>query len=90
MAQRRDLLMSNFNIATLVRVLIACVIVGALMAFIGVTPRDIAHSVTGFASEAVRNAAAWAGNIVSYLLLGAVIVVPVWLISLLFRSFRGR
>ena len=31
MAQRRDLLMSNFNIATLVRVLIACVIVGVYL-----------------------------------------------------------
>jgi hypothetical protein len=90
MAQRRDLLMSNLNLGTLVRLLIACVIVGALMAFIGVTPRDIAHSLAGLASQAVRNAAAWAGNFVSYLLLGAVIVIPVWLISLLFRSFRGR
>jgi hypothetical protein len=65
-------------------------VVGMIMAFLGVTPRDVLGYVTGFANEAMNNAAAWAGSAISYVLLGAVIVIPIWLLSVLFKTFNRR
>jgi type IV secretory pathway VirB6-like protein len=86
--RRRALSLPRVTVGTLVRLLLASLAVGAAMALLGVTPRDILAYATGFTREVVENAAAWVGTAVSYVLLGAVIVIPIWLLSLLFRSFR--
>ena len=84
----RALSLPRVTVGTLVRLLLASLAVGAAMAILGVTPRDIFTYVTGFTREVAENAAAWVGTAVSYVLLGAVIVIPIWLLSLLFRSFK--
>ncbi len=73
---------------TVLRLLAASAVVGMAMAYFDFTPRDVVRYVTGFATEIVDNAAAWVGTAISYVLLGAVIVVPIWLISLLLKTFR--
>lgn len=73
---------------TLVRLLIASLAVGAVMAILDVQPRDLLSYATGFTRELFENAAAWVGTAVTYVLLGAVIVVPIWLLGMLFKSFR--
>lgn len=73
---------------TIARLLVASLAVGMVMAFLGLTPREIVSYATGFARDAVENAQAWLGAFVSYVLLGAVIVVPIWLASVLLKSFR--
>jgi hypothetical protein len=88
--QGRTRLMPQLTIATLVKLLIASLVVGMIMAFLGITPRDVLSYVTSFANEAIENAAAWAGSAISYVLLGAVIVIPIWLLGLLFRTFNRR
>ena len=82
--------MPQLNVGTLVKLLIASLVVGMIMAFLGVTPRDVLGYVTGFANEAMNNAATWAGSAISYVLLGAVIVIPIWLLSVLFKTFNRR
>ncbi len=84
----RALNLPRVTAGTLVRLLLASLAVGAAMAILGVTPRDIFAYATNFTREAFENAAAWVGTAVSYVLLGAVIVIPIWLLSLLFRSIR--
>jgi hypothetical protein len=86
----RGRLMPQLNVGTLVKLLIASLVVGMIMAFLGITPRDVLGYVTGFANEAMNNAAAWAGSAISYVLLGAVIVIPIWLLSVLFKTFNRR
>ncbi len=88
--QGRTRLMPQLTIATLVKLLIASLVVGMIMAFLGITPRDVLGYVTSFANEAIENAAAWAGSAISYVLLGAVIVIPIWLLSMLFKTFNRR
>ena len=78
----------RIDFGTIVRLLVASAIVGMAMAYFDFTPRDVVRYVTGFATEIVDNAAAWVGTAVSYVLLGAVIVIPIWLISLLLKTFR--
>ena len=73
---------------TILRLLAASLVVGALMAWLGVTPGEIVRYITGFAGEVLDNAAAWVGSVVSYVLLGAVIVIPIWLVAVLLKTFR--
>jgi hypothetical protein len=82
--------MPQITAGTLLRLLLASLIVGAVMAFLGITPRDVLSYATGFAHDVIENAAAWVGSIFSYVLLGAVIVIPIWLISLLLKTVSRR
>jgi hypothetical protein len=86
--RHRALNLPRVTVGTLVRLLIASLAVGAAMAILGVTPRDIVTYATSFTREAFENVTGWIGTAVTYVLLGAVIVIPIWLLSLLFRSFR--
>lgn len=74
--------------SVLVRLIFLSLLVGAFMAFLDVTPVDLAgriaravRSVLGNGFEAVRRLGIW-------LVYGAMVVVPLWLLSRLFS--RGR
>ena len=73
---------------TILRLLAASLVVGALMAWLGLSPGEIVRYITGFANEVLENAAAWVGTVISYVLLGAVIVIPIWLVAVLLKTFR--
>lgn len=73
----------------IVRLVILSLIVGVLLAVLGLDPRDIVNSMRrlilgiydmGF--EAVE-------RVLRYMLLGAVVVVPIWLVARLFKLGRG-
>ena len=77
-------------LAVLGRLILVSVLVGVILSVLGLDPFDIIHSVErlfrsiwnmGF--DAVR----WLWR---YFLLGAVIVIPVWLIMRLVNAPRGR
>ena len=72
------------------RLILLSILVGVVLAALGLDPFDIIHSIErlirsiwnmGF--DAVR----WLWR---YFLLGAVIVIPIWLISRMFGAPRGR
>lgn len=75
---------------TLFRLLLASFIVGLLMSVFGLRPEALLHSlgaVAGDLFDRVVGALRWA---VPYVLLGAVIVGPIWLVLTLLRALRGR
>jgi hypothetical protein len=78
----------TFN--TILRILIASLVVGMAMAFFRVQPSDVLHWVTGGIGDALANAQAWIGWTVKYVLLGAVIVVPIWLMWYVLQFLRRR
>ena len=69
--------MPQISFNTILRILAASLVVGMAMAWFNVQPRDVLHWVTGGIGEAMANAQEWAGWTIKYVLLGAVIVVPV-------------
>jgi hypothetical protein len=75
---------------TLVKVTVASLIVGAIMAHFGVTPERLLHEA-GFSperlGELLSRAAAWA---LPNLLLGSLVIVPVWFLIFLFHPPRPR
>lgn len=76
---------------TILKLLIASLLVGLVMHWFGITPRNLIHN---FGDSVVRifgtltSLIDWA---VDYILVGAVIVVPIWLIVFLAdRAKRNR
>ncbi len=75
-------------LSVLVRLLFISLLVGAAMAFLGLSPRGLYEAALRFVRSlgdlgfgAVREIGGWA-------LAGALIVVPLWLIARLFASKR--
>jgi hypothetical protein len=77
-------------LAVIARLILVCVLVGVILSVLGLDPFDIIHSVErlvrtvwnmGF--DAVR----WLWR---YFLLGAVIVIPIWLIMRVVNAPRGK
>ena len=79
---------------TLIKLVIASVFVGAALSFLGLSPFAFWRSVV----DGVRNLIAAIGssfgeiavNLATYLVLGAVIVVPIWLVTRLLSARRDR
>lgn len=77
---------------TAIRLIIASIVVGAFLAFWGVSPAEFWSGIFEF----VRGIVGWLGdsvgeilmNLGTYLLFGAAIVVPVWLIMRLINGDR--
>ncbi|MGC1356290.1 MAG: DUF6460 domain-containing protein [Xanthobacteraceae bacterium] len=77
--------MFNRLTRTLVKVVVASLIVGTILAHFGITVDELIKT-TGFSSDRVTEHAragfAWA---LPNLLLGAVVIVPLWFLIYLFR-----
>ena len=75
---------------TVVKLALACLVVGWLLSALGITPQDLAAKLAGLGSglwDAVRGFLGWAGG---YMLLGALVVLPVWLGAYLWGRLRAR
>lgn len=77
--------MLNGLTRTLVKVIVASLIVGTILAHFGITTNELMKT-TGLSSDRIAELAragfAWA---VPNLMLGAVVIVPVWFLLYLFR-----
>lgn len=82
--------MPKITIGTVIKLLLASFIVGMALAYFEVSPADLIvwaqQSFTEFAGNASKHVQ-WA---LTYILLGAVIVVPVWLLFFVMRAIGGR
>ncbi|WP_439923290.1 DUF6460 domain-containing protein [Nitrobacter sp. JJSN] len=77
-------------LAVAFRLILLSTLVGVMLAAIGFDPWNIVHSVR-LLVERVWNLGFDAINgLWRYFLLGAVIVIPIWLLSRLFGAPRGR
>ncbi len=76
--------------ATVIKLVIACFVVGLLLVWLDLDPKDVL--LQGW--RWVRSLAEWTvahlGSAMSYILLGAVVVLPVWLVFYLLRALRSR
>jgi hypothetical protein len=77
-------------LAVVFRLTLLSILVGVMLAAIGFDPWNIVHSIR-LLVERVWNLGFDAINgLWRYFLLGAVIVIPIWLLSRLFGAPRGR
>lgn len=76
-------------ISTVVKIVLASLIVGVALAWLDISPEEVLkdvgltpHDILGYLDAGVK----WA---VPHVILGAVVTVPVWLVIYLFRPPRG-
>jgi hypothetical protein len=72
-----------------VRIILLSILVGVILSAIGLDPRDILHSIERLVRTVWNmgwDAVVWAWE---YFLLGAVIVVPIWLLVRLAKGGRA-
>ena len=82
--------MPRITVSTVIKLLILSLCVGLLLAYLNLSPQDLFHRVVGQAESIFAWSVSVMGWAVSYVLLGAVVVVPIWLVLYLWRAFKGR
>lgn len=73
-------------LAVAIRLAILSILVGLVLSLFGITPRNIFHVIDDFVRRVYDmgfDAVVWTGE---YLLLGAIVVVPIWLLMRMLRS----
>jgi hypothetical protein len=76
--------------STIVKLLVASLVVGLLMRWFDITPRSLIANFGETIGRAFDRMAHFAGWAVDYVLLGAVIVVPIWLVMFVFNRMKGK
>jgi hypothetical protein len=71
--------------AVLMRLVLMSLLLGAVMWALGLSPVGLVHGIFDFARGMFELAAESLGTVVTWLITGAVIVVPLFLLSRLFR-----
>ena len=82
--------MQRIKGSTIIKLIIASLVVGLVLAWLNVSPQELLRGIIGEAEQMVDNAIGVFGWAFSYILLGAVIVVPIWLLIYLMDSFKKR
>ena len=78
-------------VGTIIKLLIASLLVGLVMHWFGITPRNLIHNFGDSVVRIFGTLTSFIDWAVDYILVGAVIVVPIWLIVFLAdRAKRSR
>lgn len=75
-------------ITTILKLLVLSLLVGLVLHWLGLTPLDLIESLGEKARQFFDWLRGFLGWAVDYVLVGAMVVVPIWLIMVLVRRFR--
>ncbi len=76
--------------ATIVKILVASLAVGWLLSFFDIHPRDLLSLLGATTEELMEVMASLAQWAFQYIVIGAVVVVPIWAVMSLFRIARKK
>ncbi len=82
--------MPRITFGTIVKILIASLIVGLLLTWLNVDPTTLLNDLVGLARDLFEWSVSVLGDAMTYVVVGAVVVVPLWGITYLWRMLRGR
>lgn len=80
--------MKRFSIGTIFKVLLACLVVGWLLSLFGVTPDNFWQGFARLAQGLATAGLNFLEGIWGYLLAGAAIVLPIYIVVLLYRRYK--
>lgn len=86
---RRDIFGGN-PFGVLLRLALISLVVGVVLSALGITPYNFIYNIEVVLRRIYDLGLASFDWVLQYLLLGAMVVVPVWLIARLFGLFRSR
>jgi hypothetical protein len=75
---------------TVVKLLIASLCVGLILAYFNTDPLQLLAWARNQVTGLLGDATGWVQWAIKYVFIGAVIVVPIWLINYLWRAARGK
>lgn len=73
---------------TIIKLVLLCLVVGLLLTFFDITPKDLLTNFWRTLRDILQvgiDAAEWAWK---YVALGAVVVLPIWLLTVVLKRFR--
>ncbi|MBT3237366.1 MAG: hypothetical protein HOL37_00665 [Rhodospirillaceae bacterium] len=76
--------------STIIKIAVGSLLLGLLLSFFSISPRNLLEGLGSTALEIfdiIAGMLAWA---VEYILIGAIVIVPIWLVLVLWRKFRGK
>ncbi len=76
--------------STIVKLLILSLLVGFALAATGTNPQDLLVDTWTLAKDIFEWGISQFGSVITYVMLGATIVIPIWLILYLIRAARGK
>jgi len=82
--------MPKITVSTIVKLIIACLLVGLVLSTLDIDPRNILASgqaAIEWLIEVGGEFFAWA---VTYILIGAIVVIPIWVIIYLLKAAKTR
>jgi hypothetical protein len=77
-------------IATAVKLILASLAVGLVLSALDITSGEVFNRVVALTRRAVAIAGDLATWALDYIIVGAAVVVPIWLVLALIRRLRGR
>ncbi len=82
--------MQSSVVSTIVKLAILSLVVGVALAFFGIEPRDLLTSLGTTVVEIYEIVLRFIRWSMKYVLIGAVVVVPVWLVFFLIRLAKKK
>ncbi len=82
--------MSKNFFSTIVKLAVGSLLLGMVLSFFSVSPRKLLEGLGGTALEIFDIIAGMLEWAVQYVLIGAVVIVPIWLVLFAWRKFRGK
>jgi len=76
--------------STVVKLIIASLCVGLVLAYFDTDPLDLLYLARDQIASILGDASGWVQWAIKYIFIGAVVVIPIWLISYLWRAARGK
>jgi hypothetical protein len=90
MAENVNRFLGGSPLAVLAKLILLSILIGVVLSALGLDPRDIFQSLRRFIQniwDMGFDAVKWLWQ---YFLLGAVIVIPIWLLMRIFNAPKGR
>ena len=76
--------------STILKLLIASLLVGLVMHWFDITPRSLIANFGASVTRIFDTMASFAGWAVDYILVGAIVVVPIWLVVFLLDRIKTK
>jgi hypothetical protein len=86
----RDTLFGGNPLGVIIRLVILSIVVGIVFSALGINPGNIVYHIRMLIQRIYDLGFGLFENAFNWFLLGAVVVVPIWLITRLLSSFRNR
>jgi len=77
-------------VPTIIKLAVGSLLLGLLLSFFSISPRGLLEGLGGTALEIFDIIAGMLEWAVQYILIGAIVVIPIWLVLYAWGKFRGK